>query len=170
MSWFEGCSTLVLAFHCHPTFVYVRCEMVNPSLKRVRKSILYSLAAETIIYILMGVAGYLSTGDDLTPDLYIFRKNYLGGTDYLMQSVVYLFLYVGLIHIVLNLFPCREQAYAFFKIDHQDTKKHFLFTLLIMLCSHALIVVYPNIMSLFGIGGSIFCSLIGWIVPYTMQI
>ena len=170
MNWFSGWSTIVLSYMCHPNFVYVRAEMVAPTKRRVRKSISYALLIESVIYILMGTAGYLSTGDRLTPDLFVLRKGLKGRNDYFMQVDIFLFLFVGLIHIVLNLYPCREQAYAYFKIDSENSKIHWLFTFLIMLFSHLIIIVYPNILSLFGIAGAIFCSFIGWVIPYLMQI
>ena len=71
--WFTGFSTVVVSYMCHPTFFYVRSELLNPSKPRVKKVLAYSIAIETTIYLIISIAGYISLGDYYMVDLFALR-------------------------------------------------------------------------------------------------
>lgn len=73
MNWLSGFSTIVLSYMCHPNFFYIRQELVKPSQLRVKKVIFYAITIETIVYLSMGIAGYLSLGDKKMVSLFALR-------------------------------------------------------------------------------------------------
>jgi len=73
MNWFSGLSTILLSYFVQPNFFYVRSELIKPSKSRVTKVIFFSILTETTVYILIGVAGYVSLGDTYMVDLYALR-------------------------------------------------------------------------------------------------
>jgi len=62
----------------------VRRELFAPSEKRVKKILTYSIALEVLIYMVMGLFGYLSLGDNGVIDLFVLRPP-VGKTDYCMD-------------------------------------------------------------------------------------
>lgn len=73
MDWLSGFSTIILSFMCHPNFFYVRSELVKPSKPRVHKVLFYAISIETLVYLTMAIAGYISLGDNYMVDLYALR-------------------------------------------------------------------------------------------------
>jgi amino acid permease len=73
MDWLAGTATIILSFMCHPNFFYIRKELMNPSKPRVKKVLQYSILTETFIYLVMGIAGYLTLGDTNMVSLFALR-------------------------------------------------------------------------------------------------
>lgn len=73
MNWLSGFSTIILSYMCHPNFFYIRTELVNPSKPRVKKVIFYAITIETLVYLSMAVAGYISLGDNFMVSLFALR-------------------------------------------------------------------------------------------------
>jgi amino acid permease len=73
MNWLSGFSTIILSYMCHPNFFYVRTELVKPSRPRVKKVIFYAITIETVVYLSMAIAGYISLGDTYMVSLYALR-------------------------------------------------------------------------------------------------
>lgn len=86
-----------------------------------------------------------------------------------MRIGVALFLFVDIININMNVIPCRQQITSFCFKKKKEPSKLFL-TLAIMFPAFSIIILYPDIMGLFGLCGGIFCTLIGWTVPYLIMI
>ena len=74
LNWITGFSTITFAYACHPVFFYLRGELRSKSTRRVRKVISFSIVTETILYVSIAVAGYLSLGNNMVPDVYFLRK------------------------------------------------------------------------------------------------
>ena len=86
-----------------------------------------------------------------------------------MRAAVFLFLFVDIVNIAVNFFPCRQQFMIFYRI--KDTRRNYFWvTFLLAAASFSIAVVYPDIMGLFGIIGGIFCSMVGWTIPYLLMI
>lgn len=73
MDWLSGFSTIILSYMCHPNFFYIRAELVKPSKPRVKKVIFYAITIETLVYLSMAIAGYISLGDKYMVSLYALR-------------------------------------------------------------------------------------------------
>ena len=78
MNWFSGFATIIMSFSCQPNFFYIRSEMIDPSKQRVKKVIKTALVIETVLYLLISVAGYLSLGKANMVSLYALRPK-IGG-------------------------------------------------------------------------------------------
>jgi amino acid permease len=73
-NWVTGVATIVLAYYCHVVFFYLRGEMRSKTTKRVRKIIKTAVTVETLLYLVISIAGYASLGATLTPDIFLLRK------------------------------------------------------------------------------------------------
>jgi amino acid permease len=67
----------------------VRRELFAPSQGRVKKILRYSICLEVVIYLVMGLFGYLSLGDHGLVDLFVLRPA-VGETDYCMTVAFFL--------------------------------------------------------------------------------
>lgn len=86
-----------------------------------------------------------------------------------MRVGIGLFIVVDLVNITLNLLPCRKQFMVFSRI--KDTHlNHIIVTEVIIFSAIGIIIGYPEIIGLFGICGGIFCTLVGWAVPFMIMI
>lgn len=74
IEWFQGMSTLMLAYNCQITFFYVRGEMRHKSRRRVMKVVKNLLWTERIFYLIIALSGYISLGDNLVPHIYTLRR------------------------------------------------------------------------------------------------
>lgn len=86
-----------------------------------------------------------------------------------MRIGVIMFLFVDVVNITMNLYPCRQQIISYYNLK-RDYKTHVIVTLGILILSFLITILYPDIMGLFGICGGIFCTMIGWTVPYLIMI
>jgi hypothetical protein len=86
-----------------------------------------------------------------------------------MRVGIVMFLFVDVINITINLFPCRQQIISLYRLGNSN-KVHFWVTQLILIPAFIIVILYPDIMGMFGICGGIFCTLIGWTVPYLIMI
>jgi amino acid permease len=74
IEWITGAATIILAYQCHAVFFYLRGEMRSKTKKRVSKVIKNAIFTETFLYLCISIAGYVSLGNTLTPDIFFLRK------------------------------------------------------------------------------------------------
>lgn len=72
--WVTGIATIFLSYSCHPIFFYLRGELRSKTDARVKKVIRNSIFVECILYLGIGIAGYVSLGNTLTPEIFFVRK------------------------------------------------------------------------------------------------
>ena len=72
--WVTGIATIFLSYSCHPIFFYLRGELRSKTDSRIKKVVLNSIFIECVLYLGIGVAGYVSLGDALTPEIFFVRK------------------------------------------------------------------------------------------------
>lgn len=65
---------MMLSFNCQITFFYVRGELRNKTTRRIKKVLRYLISLEFIFYLAIGLSGYISLGDKLTPSVYTLRR------------------------------------------------------------------------------------------------
>ena len=87
-----------------------------------------------------------------------------------MRIGVFLFLFVDMVNISMNAIPCRQQIVSLYFAKAKKQPGNLLMTLSVLIPAFAIIIFYPDIMGLFGLCGGIFCTLIGWTVPYLIMI
>ena len=73
--WITGLATISVAYGCHPVFFYLRSELISKSRKRVKKIIRTAITTECILYLTIGIAGYLSLGANMTPGIFTLRES-----------------------------------------------------------------------------------------------
>lgn len=169
MDWMAGFATIILSYMCHPNFFYIRNELVKPNKPRVKKVLMYSIATETLIYLLMGAVGYLSLGDNNMVSLFTLRPKIGNGGDWPMKIAVLLFLVLSITNIGINLYPCREQLVSILGAG-QKPKTRTACALGTLIACILITVVYPDIMGIFGLCGGLFCTYIGWVFPFLIMI
>ena len=86
-----------------------------------------------------------------------------------MKIALVLFLFVDFVNITMCMFPCRDQIISIYRLGYKKGA-FFWVTLLVIFASFTIIVISPEVMSLFGLSGGIFCTIIGWTVPYLLMI
>ena len=87
LDWISGMSTITLAYVSHPVYFLIRSEMKNKSERRMKKFLGRALGIECLLYLLISIAGYLSTGNKLTPAVWSLRTPIKGSSnDYFMQA------------------------------------------------------------------------------------
>jgi amino acid permease len=72
LSFFKGTATLFYAYTCHIGAFPIYKELKNNNLRRIRKVFRRSLIFDALIYLIVGLAGYLSVPVN-TPELIIER-------------------------------------------------------------------------------------------------
>ena len=118
-NWITGLATIIMSYGCHPAFFYLRSELISKTNKRVRKIISSAIVTECILYLLISVAGYISLGGNLVPGIFTLRKSlrkfagistkFLAGhNDYFMKTMRWIFVFVTLLHVPLNMFVTRD--------------------------------------------------------------
>jgi len=74
--FFRGTATIFFAFTCHVGAFPVYKTLKNNITRRVNKVFMRSIILDILIYITVGICGYLTQPID-TPDLIIYREKYL---------------------------------------------------------------------------------------------
>lgn len=74
IKWLQGLATMMLSFNCQITFFYVRGEMRSKTRRRVKKVLRNLISLEFVFYLTIGLSGYISLGDKLTPGVYTLRR------------------------------------------------------------------------------------------------
>jgi len=170
LKWLQGIATLLLSYICTPLFFNIRKELVQSEPKRVKKIIRISIIFMMCVNTLIITAGYLSLGEKMQTSLYILRRKLSDDdNDIAMRIAQFGFLVVVLTCIPVNIFPAREQIASFWKIK-LTTRNHVIITLLLNFSCFSIPILYPDIMSIFGIFGGIFASSVGLIIPFLIKI
>jgi amino acid permease len=136
---------------------------------KVKKVLMYSIATETLIYLLMGVVGYLSLGDSNMVSLFTLRPKLANSGDWAMKIAVILFLILSITNIGINLYPCREQLVSILGATNKPKVRTCCCIGTLIACI-LITIVYPDIMGIFGLCGGLFCTYIGWVFPFLIMI
>lgn len=86
-----------------------------------------------------------------------------------MKIMQVAFVFAGLFHIPITLYPAREQIYLFYRVE-RTFLKHFFTTVALTLFSVAIPCVYPDITGLLGILGGITVGGSGYYLPLLLKI
>ena len=81
--FFQGSATIFFSFTCHVGAFPVYKTLKNNITRRINKVFMRSIIMDTVIYLLVGVSGYL-TEPYKTQDLIIYRTNTLDESDIFM--------------------------------------------------------------------------------------
>ena len=62
LGWFQGMGSLLVAFNCQVTLIYVRAEMRHKTPKRITKVLISLISILLVLYVTMCTSGYFSLG------------------------------------------------------------------------------------------------------------
>jgi len=166
----SGWANCAFAFACHVNVFPVVAELQHPMEKRTNKIFNRCISVETIMYLCIGIGGYMSTLDQ-TPNIFTSRvlppNVYVGPND--------IFMTIGKIAMTLNLFfvipvnlnPCRLQLITLFSLEDFKRKNalHYGLTLMILLAAAGTAMVIPNISVVFDVLGGFFATMLSYTFP-----
>lgn len=95
------CFSILLAFYGQPYIMTIRNQLLQPSLKRLKKVTRVNIGINYVIYITFAVVGYGVWGDKFTPTLLILRKpvEMATGLELIYKIILILFLILMFIGI-----------------------------------------------------------------------
>ncbi|CAG9321592.1 unnamed protein product [Blepharisma stoltei] len=167
---FSGYAFCLYAFTCHTNIAQVQGELKYSNLRRIKKISFRTILSIMIPYIFLGLYGYLSALDD-TPTLIIMRDTPADIKNDWAMVISKIFMSITLIFAVpINIHPCRTTIIKnMLKIETPSTKLHVSVTLLLLLTSLGIAIVYPAITVLFGFLGGFCCGIIVLILPALLR-
>lgn len=156
--FFRGTATVFFAFTCHVGAFPVFKTLKNNVTRRVNKVFQRSILLDVVLYIIVGVTGYLTQPVD-TPDLIINRNKYFKND--LAMIIARLLIAVNLILST----PANYNAFRLsileiiWKTSEVDNKQNFLITIPTLLITCLIGALYTGITAYISILGG-FCSVV----------
>jgi len=160
------------AYTCHTNIFPIRVELSRPLEMRMRTIFNRAVGLELLMYLSMGIVGYLSMMDN--PQQLVTDR--LPPASFPKSDP---FLLVGRIAMTLNLIialpvninPCRTQILILMKKDKEfDQVRHWTITAILVFGSGALAFVYPQVASAFGILGGTCSTMLGITFPIAIYV
>lgn len=168
-TWFRGMGTIMLAFTNQVFFFYVRGEMMHKTERRVNKLNYMLHTIVCFVFLSICIAGYLSLGKHLLPELFTLRIPREGTGDYFMRFAQFFFTIAAFFKVAILLFPSREQLYIFYKLD-RGFKTHLVITATSCFIAFGVPCVYPDVTNLLGIIGGICAGTTGYSFPMFLKL
>jgi len=116
--FFKGTATIFYSFACHVGALPVMKTLKNNYNRRIQKVIKRSVLMDVIIYMIIGICGYISCPID-TPDLIIERPK-LGDTDHFMTVGRLFFLFTLIFKIPTSYIALRISALSILNIKEEN--------------------------------------------------
>jgi len=162
------------AYTCHTNIFPIRVELVRPLELRMRKIFNRAVGLEWIMYMCMGIFGYLSMMDN-PQELITERKapSEFGSLDLAMLIGTMAMTLNLVIALPVNINPCRIQILNVMKIDPYgefNKTRHIAITGICLFSSAALALVYPQVAAAFGILGGTCSTLLGITFPIAIYL
>ena len=132
------------------------------------KIVRISVVIETILFLIVGIFGYLSLGNSHMVDMFVLRES-VGSLDYLIEGAIYAFILLNFYGVLIIFYSFREQVFAEFNMKRSLFDRAKVTIIGLGLCF--LIGIFaPNMTQAFGVIGGMFCTLMGWIIPFLIKI
>ena len=104
--------SILLAFYCQPYVISIRNQLMQPSMRRLRKISRINTSCNLILYISFAVVGYLVWGEKYTPSLMILRKSIdLVPTLEIIFRIVLVLFFILTFAGIANFNPTLREAY-----------------------------------------------------------
>lgn len=126
------------------------------------------IVLQTVIYVIIGLAGYISLGNSRMVDLIALRPR-LNKLDIFMNIGILSFMVVDMVSVTVNLYPGTKQIRTYFNLEN-NFKNHVIVTESALILACLIVFGYPEIMDLFGLCGGILCSTVGWTIPFLVGV
>mmetsp|Transcript_30636 Transcript_30636/g.30263 ORF Transcript_30636/g.30263 Transcript_30636/m.30263 type:complete len:359 (+) Transcript_30636:224-1300(+) len=167
---FSGYAFCLYAFTCHTNIAQVQGELRYSNLRRIKKVSFRTIFSVMVPYIFLGLFGYLSVLNK-TPTLIIMRDTPDDINNDTPMVISRILMSITLIFAVpINIPPCRTTIIKnILKKENPSTKLHITVTLVLLLTTLAIAIVYPAITVLFGFLGGFCCGIIVLILPALLR-
>ena len=144
----------------------VYSELVNPNFRRIAKVIRRSLLVDMFFYIIIGVAGFMSTFNS-TQSIVVeraplepYKRDY-----YMLVGAIGICL-IMVASLPVNYHPWRYQVFIFcFGRDTFSQKENWAITATFMIFCTAVAIVFPNITSVLSILGGLCSCTMSYLIP-----
>lgn len=156
--FFKGAGTIFFAYTCHVGAFPVYKTLKNNGLRRIQKVFRRSIILDTVLYVLIGICGYLSVPYDV-PALIINRTSIFKNDAFMI---------IGRLGIAITLMLTLPANYNAFRLSFLEQmygsteltdKKNLLITIPTILIATMVAVLYDKISDYISILGG-FCSVI----------
>ena len=156
--FFQGAGVFFFSFTCHVGAFPVYKTLKNNGLKRIQKVFRRSIILDTVVYLLIGLCGYLSVPDN-TPEIIINRISIFKND---------IFMIIGRLGISITLMLTLPANYNALRLSFMeqvfgnselDNRKNLLITIPTILSATFVAILYDKITAYINILGG-FCSVI----------
>jgi len=169
MSAFSTFALAIFSFACHVLIFPVQNEVGNANPRRMEKIIRRAVIVEFIVYMSMGVCGYISIVTNV-PDVIVYRNSLVYGSHDTVMNIARCALIASpVIAIPIKMNPTRLQFYLLTGMQESPAKRLML-TAAVLVVSGGIAVVFPDIYAALTIlAGTVGC-LINFSVPALIYI
>ena len=166
LEFFQGFCVIMLAYNCHNSLLIILNELAVPSEQNLNKMVSTSVLIDTIVYALVGVAGFVTVADDTSCGLAVLRKDKLLNPDYFNLFTLFLLVANTIFGFAANYLSLRVTIFArCFGTKEIDTKRNRILTVSIILIAVTIGVLKSEILIFMSIFGGYFASLIMFFFP-----
>lgn len=172
VDWIENFFALLLAFYAQPYVFSLKSEMIYPTLKRMKKVTSITMGSETLLFAIVGILGYVSLGDDYTPEMFYARQPYpdKGWLSEMVYQIILVFFF-GCVLLGLAIYnpTIRDYIYDTIKLD-KNNKNIFITVSILPFFIYAIIAfLKPSVIFIFNFAGVSISNFNGFILPATIQ-
>eukprot|EP00164_Ancoracysta_twista_P003027 GFYU01004038.1.p1 GENE.GFYU01004038.1~~GFYU01004038.1.p1 ORF type:complete len:529 (+),score=110.10 GFYU01004038.1:289-1875(+) len=162
MSTIQAFPVVMFAFTCQTNVYSIYCELVRPTRRRMNKVVHRSVLTSFMIYIVIGIFGYLQYEHDVAgnilKNLDIHNPMLAAGEATVTLTVILAF--------PLNIFPTRFTIEMMFFTDKEPSRvRHFTITILLVGMALLLAIYVPSINVVFSLLGSTTSAFVCYVVP-----
>ena len=165
MKFIQSVCTIIYAFSCHVGTFPVLKSLTDPTERRQKKVINRAILLDIICYLIVGFSGYFTQPLN-TPDL-IIERNKIFNNDFLMTIGQIFFIFTLIAKTCANYNALRACILFLlgFNLEKFSNKINLLLTVLVLLCTTNITVMFQSISDYLSLLGS-FCSvLIVFFIP-----
>lgn len=152
LALFVSFPIMAIAYAFHMNIAPVQMELQNPTPGRVQFACTSAVAVGTVLYIMMGVFGYLNFGDCAASNI---LKSFTDPRDIPIQIGRIAFLFVVTLAFPLIVYPLRMNLRTlFFRTLKRDNVFHVVSTLLVIVSAYGIAISGVSLGLVFGVLGA----------------
>jgi len=170
--WFENFFALMLSFYAQPYVFSLKSELTYPTVARMKKTTRITMGLEIIIFLGVGIIGYLALGDKFTPEVLYARQQYEGKSplsEWVYRGILIFYFACVLVGLAVYNPTIREAIYDLIP-SGKDKKGFYTLTSLIPFVLYALVAfAKPRVVFIFNFTGVTVSNFNGFILPAVIQ-
>jgi amino acid permease len=140
-------------------------ELQHRSTARMHKVTFRACLMLMLLYSTLGILGYISYAGNV-PNLIVFRPPPGPGEDWLMVTAQLIVAFSLMFSVPIKVIPTRKSLeHMFFSSGQFGSFGHTVSTVLILVCSMSLAILFPDTLGYFKITGGLFGVVLVFILP-----